>query len=348
MSEKLEFEIFVMAENETIENRPELDDPDLIRRAQMEDISAYEQLVCRYYGPIYGLVYGLVGNRDDAEDVARSVFVKAWKAIRHFREKSDFSSWVDRIAMQQAARFHRRHSRRKAVRFEEFSLEAKQSDSYKKFSQKGAVLRKMSLRDFQKKMEEALSVIPHKNRLALILHDVQGLTPLEMAKITGGSENTATSRLLHARKKLASKFSSLDEMLVGVSETDVQELLSLKRFELPSSALVEKNIENVMRAVWEAHKRPSLHHFPDKSMGWMFAQPRYGVAALFILFLALHILDRPLPDAPVGAGTVEEPTLSMEVMDGTETNFVPTVGSPMGVPVHPSLIKPKDFIKTNP
>jgi len=348
MSEKLEFENFAMVENGTIENRPELADPDLIRRAQMEDISAYEQLVRRYYGPIYGLVYGLVGNRDDAEDVVRSVFVKAWKAIRHFREKADFSSWVYRIAMHQAARFHRRHSRRKAVRFEEFSPEAKQSDSYKKFSQKGAVLRKMSLRDFQKKMEEALSVIPYKNRLALILHDVQGLTPLESAKITGGSENTATSRLLSARKKLASKFSSSDETSAEVSEQDVQELLGLKRFELPSPSQSEKNIENAMRAVREAHKRPSLHHFPDKSMGWMFAQPRYGVAALFILFLALHILDRPLPDAPVGAGTLEEPTPGLEGMDGTETNFVPTVGSPLGTPLHPSLIQPESFIETNP
>ena len=337
-----------MVENGTIKNRPELDDPDLIRRAQMEDISAYEQLVCRYYGQIYGLVYGLVGNRDDAEDVARSVFVKAWRAIRHFREKADFSFWICRIAMYQTARFHRRHPRRKAVRFEEFSLEAKQADSYKKFSQKGAVLRKMSLRDFQKKMEEALSVIPYKDRFVLVLHDVQGLTPVEIVKITGGSENTATSRLLYARKKLASKFSSLDETLVGVSEQDVPELLSLKRFELPSPAQVEKNIENVMRAVREAQKRPSLHHFPDKSMGWMFAQPRYGVAALFILFLALHILDRPLPDAPVGVGTLEEPTPGMEVMDGTETNFVPTVGSPIGIPVYPSFMKQEGFIETNP
>lgn len=328
--------------------RPELSDLDLIRRAQMEDISAYEQLVRRYHGRIYGLVYGMVGNRDDAEEVVQSVFVKAWKALGHFREQSDFSLWAYRIAMHRAAHFHRRHPRRKATRFDEFSPEVKQSESYKKFSQKGAILRKMSLSDFQKEMEDALHVIPYKNRLALVLHDVKGLELPAIAKIMGGSESTAKTRLLHARKKLSGRLTGLGEGHTGILEQDLPELLNLKRFESPSPAKAEKNIENTVRAVREAHKRPSLHHFPDKSMGWMFAQPRYGVAALFIIFLALHIIDQPVPEVPVGAGGVEEPSVGVDPLSGVDTNSVPVSGFPAIDPVHPSLVKPGSLLETSP
>jgi hypothetical protein len=89
------------------------------------------------------------------------------------------------------------------------------------------------------------------------------------------------------------------------NDLDIEGLLSLKAFEKPSAERVEKCVQNTMRAVREAHAKPSLLHFPDKSYAWMFAQPRYGIAALFILFLGLHLLDRPMPSQePVGSGVV--------------------------------------------
>lgn len=88
-------------------------------------------------------------------------------------------------------------------------------------------------------------------------------------------------------------------------EIDIERLLALKAFEKPSDERIEKNIQNTMRAVREANAKPSLLHFPDKSYTWMFAQPRYGIAALFILFLGLHLLERPMPtQSPASSGVV--------------------------------------------
>jgi len=123
--------------------------------------------------------------------------------------------------------------------------------------------------------------------------------------------------------------------------------LALKAYERPGKDRVEKNIENVMHAVRAAHKKPSLHHFPDKSMGWMFAQPRYGVAALFLIFLGLHLLHRPVPDAAVGISVIEEPLAVMKMPVGIETNALPASGILAADPALPSLVKPAPFIDSN-
>lgn len=191
-----------MAKDSTAEKRPELSEIDLIRRARLEDTSAYEELVRRYYGKIYGLVYGMVSSREDAEDVTQEVFVKAWKALSHFREQSSFYTWIYRIAINRVINFRKKRNRRKTVRFEDFDPDIKQADMYKDFSSKGSVLRKMNLSEFQKKMNEALLTLSEKHRAVVILHDVQGMPHSEIAAIMGCSEGTVRSRLFYARRKL--------------------------------------------------------------------------------------------------------------------------------------------------
>lgn len=76
-------------------------------------------------------------------------------------------------------------------------------------------------------------------------------------------------------------------------ELDVAGLLALKKFERPEAARTEKNVQNIMRTVRATNNIPSLLFFPDKSFAWMFAQPRYGIAALFVIFLGMNLLNRP-------------------------------------------------------
>ncbi len=82
-----------------------------------------------------------------------------------------------------------------------------------------------------------------------------------------------------------------------VPELNVAGLLALKAYERPDESRVEKNIQNTMRAVRTTNNDPTLLLFPDKSFGWMVAQPRYGIAALFVIFLGMNMLTRPLPSA---------------------------------------------------
>ena len=294
-----------MSEDPKTDSRPELSDFDLVRRACMADISAYEQLVRRYQGRVYGLIYGMIGNREDAEGLMQEVFAKAWKARGNFREQTGFFIWIYRIAINRTINFRKRGRQGKTDSFEEFDPNVKQTESYKKFSSKGSVLRKMSLSEFQKKMNEALLALSEKYRAVVIMHDVQGMSHAEIGAVMNCSEGAVGARLLQAREKVKSQFE--------VSDLDAATLVGLKAYEHSEPERVEKNIENTLRAVRTAHNKPSLLNFPDKSMGWMFAQPRYGVAALFILFLGLHLLDRPLPGPPSGntASLILEPSVEM-------------------------------------
>lgn len=129
----------------------------------------------------------------------------------------------------------------------------------------------------------------------------------------------------------------MSEKKKELEELDIARLLALKAFERPDPKQLEKDVEKTMNAVRAAHKRPSLHFFPDKSTTWMFAQPRYGIAALFILFLGLHILNTPMPTEVVGSATVEEP--GIDVANITGTNDVQSVDVPGIEPVY-QPIKP--------
>lgn len=116
-------------------------------------------------------------------------------------------------------------------------------------------------------------------------------------------------------------------------ELDIAGLLALKAYERPSAERIEKNVQSTMQAVRAAHARPSLHLFPDKSMAWMFAQPRYGIAALFVIFLGLHLVRQPVPREPVSTAAVQEPIIEMDIAAVAETNVPP----PHAVPAVPAI-----------
>ncbi len=121
-----------------------------------------------------------------------------------------------------------------------------------------------------------------------------------------------------------------------ILELDIPGLLALKTYERPVDARTEKNIQNIMRTIRLTSNRPSLLLFPDKSFAWMFAQPRYGVAALFIIFLGLHLLDRPMPRSSVGTTTLHKPDLAASIA-AAGTNQPQTTTAPGLTPTYTSL-----------
>ncbi len=178
------------------------DDLELVRRSQAGDLAAYEELVRSYHGRIYGLIYGMTSNREDAEDLVQEVFVKAWKALGNFRGQSGFYTWIYRIALNRTINFRKRRNRRQTVSFDEFDPDIKTSESYREFSSKGSVLRKMSLSEFQEKMNAAMLKLSEKHRAVVTMHDVQGMAHAEIADVMDCSEGTVRSRLFYAHKQL--------------------------------------------------------------------------------------------------------------------------------------------------
>ena len=75
---------------------------ELVKKSQLGDKNAFEELVRRHQELVFSLAYKLTGNRELANDVAQEAFIRAWKAIQKFRGDSTFSTWIYRITVNTA------------------------------------------------------------------------------------------------------------------------------------------------------------------------------------------------------------------------------------------------------
>jgi RNA polymerase sigma-70 factor, ECF subfamily len=78
-------------------------DAECVRRVQQGDTDSFEVLVRRHQKAIFNLVYRLLGNYDEAAEVAQEVFLSAFKSIHQFRGEANFSTWLYRIGLNHAS-----------------------------------------------------------------------------------------------------------------------------------------------------------------------------------------------------------------------------------------------------
>src|SRR5436853_7658766 len=88
------------------------EDQRLGARTQEGDASAFDDLVVKYTPRLYGLVYNMTSNHEDTNDLLQDIFAKAYKAIRGFRGKSSFYTWVHSIAVNMTLNFLKKRGRR--------------------------------------------------------------------------------------------------------------------------------------------------------------------------------------------------------------------------------------------
>src|SRR6202023_3557545 len=88
------------------------EDQQLVARTQSGDTAAFDELVVKYTPRLYGLVYNMTSNHEDTNDLLQDVFSKAYKAIRGFRGKSSFYTWIHSIAVNMTLNFLKKRGRR--------------------------------------------------------------------------------------------------------------------------------------------------------------------------------------------------------------------------------------------
>src|SRR5262245_16279230 len=90
----------------------QLDERTLIARAKRGDREAFDVIARRHLPRVYGLLKRVVGNHEDAEDLAQETLVRAFFALKWFREDSLFTTWLYRIAVHLGRDLHRSQGRR--------------------------------------------------------------------------------------------------------------------------------------------------------------------------------------------------------------------------------------------
>jgi RNA polymerase sigma-70 factor (ECF subfamily) len=180
-------------------------DKELVEQARRGKLEAYDELVRRYQGKIYGLIYNMTGNREDAEDVVQEVFLKAHASLNRFRGTSSFYTWVYRIAVNRTINFLKRRKRKLALSLDNVDLGIERDPAYVELSSRESPVRDVAIGELQEKLNRALQTLSEKHRTVVVLHDIQGLPHEEIAKMLGCSSGTVRSRLFYARQQLQSE-----------------------------------------------------------------------------------------------------------------------------------------------
>jgi RNA polymerase sigma-70 factor, ECF subfamily len=163
---------------------------------------AYEELISRYQQPVYSVVYRLLGDQSDASDVVQEVFLKVFRSVNSFRERSSLRTWIYRIAVNEAHNHRRwfcRHKKREVA----IGHEDNEHRTYDIAPDPGPSPFDRALdRETHMLIEQALDEISPVFRTAVILRDIEGLGYEEIADILQISLGTVKSRILRGREAL--------------------------------------------------------------------------------------------------------------------------------------------------
>jgi RNA polymerase sigma-70 factor (ECF subfamily) len=184
-------------------NRPtERPEADLVQAAQGGDLEAYDALVRSCQERIYATVYHMTANHEDAHDLVQETFIKAFQSLQSFRGGSSFYTWVYRIAVNKTLNFLKSRKNRPSLSLNELDGAAQGDPDLLALVSENTPLREVKLTELQKKLNEALMKLSEEHRMAVILHDVQGLPHEEIARIMNCNPGTVRSRLFYARQQL--------------------------------------------------------------------------------------------------------------------------------------------------
>ncbi len=179
---------------------------DLVAQLRAGDQIAFHGLVERYESKIYRVAYGILGNREDADEIAQEVFAKVYFSIRQFDARSSLYTWIYRIAVNECYGFLRR--KRLKLVYESATADNALSMRMQAVADTHPAPDQILMqRDFVNKL---LARVPENDRLLLLLKEVEGFSLAELSEMTGLNLNTLKVRLFRTRQSLIKAAAQLE------------------------------------------------------------------------------------------------------------------------------------------
>lgn len=169
----------------------------LVKRAQGGDRAAFDDLVRRYRARIYALSLHLTGSRSEADDITQDVFTRAYQQLHTFAGRSEFFTWLYRIAVNRSLNARRDTARRRTSGLDDPRVQAAVAvDAY------GDPRRAAELRQTYARLVTALDRLSPTLRSTVVLVSLQGLSHDEAAAVLGCPAGTVAWRIHEARNQL--------------------------------------------------------------------------------------------------------------------------------------------------
>ncbi len=180
------------------------DDRELVRRAQGEDKEAFEELIRRHQHRVFAVAGGILRRREDVEDISQQVFVKAYFSLKRFDQRAAFSTWLYKITVNECWDLLRKKKVRPLVY--ESDLSEEQARQVMTSGERGTSGPDASERlEARERVERLLQGLDERDRLMLILKEVEGFSIEEIAKVLDLNANTVKVRLFRARRRVVSQ-----------------------------------------------------------------------------------------------------------------------------------------------
>jgi len=180
------------------------DDRELVRLAQADDKEAFEELVRRHQHRVFAVAGGILRRREDVEDIAQQVFVKAYFSLKRFDQRAALSTWLYKITVNECWDLLRKKKVRPLVYESDLSEEqARQFDGSEKHEKPGPDTSETL--EMRQHVDRLLAGIDERDRMMLILKEVEGFAVEEIAQMLDLNANTVKVRLFRARRRIVSQ-----------------------------------------------------------------------------------------------------------------------------------------------
>ena len=179
-----------------------------VSQARAGDLEAFGRLVERHQARVFNLLCKLVGDRQEAEDLAQDVFLQAFQALPGYRGEAAFATWLYRIAVNRSLDHLRRlrSPARRPVSLDGLPAEGVRPEPV---ASGAGPEQEVVGREARRRVREEVAALPENYRLPVILHHFQGLSLQEVSQVLQLPIRTVETRLYRAKKTLRQRLKDL-------------------------------------------------------------------------------------------------------------------------------------------
>jgi RNA polymerase sigma-70 factor (ECF subfamily) len=174
-------------------------DSEIVRQIQSGDATAFDELMRRYKRPLINFVFRMLGNAEDADDVAQDVFIRVYQRLDTYQPETKFSTWLFALARHAAIDHLRWRARHPTGSME----------SAPEIAASSGTAEEVGAREIGEQIAAAVAKLPEDQRTAIVLSEYHGMSYAEIAAVMRCSEKSVESRLYRAKQALRERLRPL-------------------------------------------------------------------------------------------------------------------------------------------
>jgi RNA polymerase sigma-70 factor (ECF subfamily) len=179
-----------------------MEEAKIIENLKSGDEFIYKYVYDQYSRMVYSVCFRMTGNNEDAEEVTQDVFIKVFNSINSFRADSKLSTWIYQITVNTSLN---RLRRKKAMNFLSLNFWDDEKGEKEMAADNMTPRDEIEKSEIQKIVQDAINMLPSKQKTAIVLSRYEELPYKEIAKIMGVSLSSVESLLFRAKENLAKK-----------------------------------------------------------------------------------------------------------------------------------------------